>query len=131
MRQFLATFVSLASLVGGGGSVYSADGGVECFEKKIRPALVQHCYKCHAIGAKKVGGNLLRDSRDGLRKGADLGPVVEPGKPEDSLLITAVRYADDSLRMPPHGKLPPGVIADFETWVKLGAPDPRDKGAQI
>ena len=27
--------------------------------------------------------------------------------------------------MPPKGRLSPEEVADFETWIKLGAPDPR------
>ena len=43
--------------------------GIELFEKKIRPVLVKHCYKCHASGAKKVHGGLLLDTRAGIRRG--------------------------------------------------------------
>ena len=48
-----------------------------------------------------------------------------PGNPDESLLIRAIRYRDEELRMPPKAKLPDAVIADFEAWVKMGAPDPR------
>ncbi|MGO9464232.1 MAG: DUF1549 domain-containing protein [Isosphaeraceae bacterium] len=95
------------------------------FETKIRPVLVTTCSKCHARSAEKVKGGLLVDSREGLREGGDTGPAVVPGKPDESLLITAIRYQDDSLQMPPKTKLPDAVIADFEKWVKMGAPDPR------
>src|SRR4051794_36033253 len=74
--------------------------GIAFFETKIRPALVEHCYKCHSILAKKPGGGLLLDSRDGVRQGGESGQVIEPGRPEDSLLIKAVRYTDDSIKMP-------------------------------
>src|SRR5947209_12732235 len=30
--------------------------------------------------------------------------------------------------MPPKQKLPDSVVADFEQWVKMGAPDPRTAG---
>jgi hypothetical protein len=99
--------------------------GQEFFEKKIRPVLVQHCYECHAADSKEIGGNLLLDSRDSLRKGGDTGPAVVLNKPDESLLIKAIRYADDNLQMPPRGKLPAAAIADLEAWVKIGAPDPR------
>ncbi|TXT35614.1 MAG: hypothetical protein FD138_1282 [Planctomycetota bacterium] len=45
----------------------------------------------------------------------------------ESLLIKAIRYTDDSVKMPPKGKLPAAAIADLEEWIKRGAPDPRDK----
>lgn len=101
------------------------DAGSEFFEKKIRPLLVEHCYECHSAASKKLGGGLRLDYRDGWLAGGDSGQAIEPGKPDDSLLIQAVRYADDAVQMPPQGKLPAAAIADLEAWVKLGAPDPR------
>jgi hypothetical protein len=95
------------------------------FETRIRPVLANRCGECHAGTAKTLEAGLRLDSRQGLRTGGDSGPAVVPGKPEESLLIRAVRYGDDDLRMPPKGKLPDEVIADFETWVAMGAPDPR------
>ena len=62
--------------------------------------------------------------RAGVLAGGDSGPAVVPGKPEESLLIEALRH--EGLAMPPKGKLPDAVIADFERWVEMGAPDPRD-----
>ncbi len=93
------------------------------FESKIRPVLVTHCYECHATGAKIVQGGLRVDSRDGLTNGGDTGPAIVPGKAAESLLIKALRY--DGLEMPPKGKLPAAVVKDFETWIAMGAPDPR------
>src|SRR5258708_38473195 len=95
------------------------------FEAKIRPVLVTQCGKCHAQTAEKLRGGLRLDSREGLRRGGDSGPAVVPGKPEASLLIRAIRYRDEELRMPPKAKLPDAVVADFEAWGKMGAPDPR------
>jgi hypothetical protein len=96
------------------------------FETKIRPVLMTTCAKCHSKSATKIKGGLLVDSREGLRKGGDTGAAIVPGKPDESLLITAIRYTDDSLQMPPDKPLPKGVVADFEAWVKMGAPDPRE-----
>src|SRR5262245_50142894 len=101
------------------------EAGDAFFERKVRPVLVEHCYGCHSAQAKKQRGGLLLDSREGLRKGGDLGPALVPGRPEQSRLIRAVRYGDEDLRMPPKGKLPATVVADLEAWVKMGAPDPR------
>ncbi len=95
------------------------------FETKIRPVLMTMCSKCHASNAEKVKGGLLVDSRDGLRRGGDTGPAVVPGNLDQSLLIAAIRYTDDALQMPPKTKLSDEVIADFEKWVMMGAPDPR------
>jgi hypothetical protein len=96
------------------------------FEKKIRPVLVDNCYKCHSSESEKVKGELLLDTRDGFRKGGLTGAAIVPGNPDRSLLIKAIRSKDPDTAMPPKGKLPDSVIADFEAWVKMGAPDPRE-----
>lgn len=97
--------------------------GVEFFEKNVRPILVQHCYECHA--AEESNGGLLLDSRNGILKGGDTGTALVPGKPESSLLVTAVRYQNRDLQMPPQNKLSEKDIATLEKWVSIGAPDPR------
>jgi mono/diheme cytochrome c family protein len=103
--------------------------GIEFFEKKIRPALVQHCYECHSADAKALKGGLLLDSRDGWKRGGDSGPSIVPNKPGDSLLVKALKH-EDGYEMPPKGKLPDEVIADFVKWVEQGAPDPRTAPAK-
>jgi Protein of unknown function (DUF1553)/Protein of unknown function (DUF1549)/Planctomycete cytochrome C len=102
----------------------SADG-VAFFEQKVRPLLVKHCYECHSAGAKKLRGALRLDTRADTRKGGETGPAVVPGDLAKSLLVKAVRHADESLKMPPKAKLSAQEIADLEAWVKMGAPDPR------
>ncbi|MDP1590482.1 MAG: DUF1549 domain-containing protein [Prosthecobacter sp.] len=102
------------------------------FEKKIRPVLVNKCYECHSAEADKIKGGLALDTREGLRLGGDSGPAVVPGDLKASLLIEAIRYHNKDFAMPPQksgGKLPDAVIKDFEQWVSMGAPDPRDGAA--
>lgn len=101
--------------------------GVAFFETKIRPMLVEHCFKCHT--GKKAKADLHLDSRAAMLKGTDNGPAVVPGAPEKSLLMKAIRYEDTELRMPPRGKLPDAVIADFDTWIRRGAPWPEEAKA--
>ncbi len=101
------------------------------FEAKIRPVLATQCGKCHASTAEKLRGGLRVDSREGLRKGGDSAPAIVPGNPDESLLIRAIRYRDEELRMPPRAKLQGSVVADFEAWVKMGAPDPRTGPAVV
>lgn len=106
---------------------------LEFFEKNIRPVLVEHCYDCHSEEKGKNKGELTLDTRDGIRAGGDRGPAVVPGKPDDSILINAIRQTGQ-LRMPPDsrgGILPDDVIANFEKWVKDGAADPRDSAKVI
>jgi hypothetical protein len=98
----------------------------EFFEQKVRPVLVNQCYECHSKEAKKIKGGLLLDTRAGLIKGGDTSPALVPGDPEKSLLVKAIRWTDSDLQMPPKTKLPEAQITDLETWVKMGAPDPRN-----
>jgi mono/diheme cytochrome c family protein len=126
-------FVMIAVALGLVGGVSAAESeGVAFFEQRIRPVLIEHCYECHSAEAKKLKGNLYLDSKAGWQKGGDSGkPIIIPGKPEESLLIQSVRHEVEDLEMPPKKpKLPDAVIADLVTWVKLGAPDPRD-GAKV
>jgi cytochrome c553 len=88
------------------------------FEKRVRPLLIERCHKCHA--AEKTKGGLRLDSAKSLRQGGESGAVVVPGKPDESLLIQAVRH-ENGLKMPPDGKLNAAQIADLVTWVKSGA----------
>ena len=104
------------------GAEPSADD-VAFFESRIRPVLVQHCYECHAADSKELGGKLRLDSRDGIRTGGEAGPAIVPGKPDDSLIIQAIRF--DGLEMPPDKPLPEQVVQDFVTWIQRGAADPR------
>ena len=102
----------------------------EFFESRIRPVLVKSCYECHSTSSDEVGGELLLDSRNALRKGGESGPAIEVGSAEASLLVKAIKYED--LEMPPSGKLPDHVIADFEKWINTGcllytSPSPRDQ----
>lgn len=102
---------------------------IEFFEAKVRPVLVNHCYQCHSDEAAKAGklkGGLLLDTRAGVEKGGDQGPVIAPGKPNESSLVTSVRYTDENLQMPPKERLSDEQVAILEKWVAMGAPDPRD-----
>ncbi|MCA9065432.1 MAG: PSD1 domain-containing protein, partial [Planctomycetaceae bacterium] len=106
--------------------------GVDFFEAKIRPMLVSHCYECHSAGAaakNKLKAALFLDSRDGILRGGESGPAVVPGKPDESLLISALQHSD--FKMPPKGKLEDEIIAHFVKWVEMGAPDPREGGEVV
>jgi hypothetical protein len=97
------------------------------FEAKIRPVLVQHCYKCHSAESKDIRGGLLVDSRQGLLQGGDSGPAVVPGDSSAGQLLAALRH--ESVEMPPDRRLPDTVILDFQRWIETGAADPRDGSA--
>ena len=123
-RSWVIPVGLLAMLVEPMPTIADEPDGILFFERKIRPVLVKECYPCHSSEAKRIKGGLRLDLRAGLLKGGDSGPAVVPGKPDESRLLDALRY--DGIEMPPRSRLPDGVVADFERWVNLGAPDPRD-----
>jgi len=123
MRMPIAVLLALSA-------VAPVRGADDFFEKKIRPVLIEHCYKCHSAQTNKSRGGLVLDTREGWRVGGDTGPAIVPGEPAKSLLLRAMKH--DSLKMPSEQtKLPDATIADFETWIKMGAIDPRVGGATI
>ena len=124
LRPFLLRATVACCAFAGAARAEAPGEHVEFFERKVRPVLVEHCYKCHSAEAKKVKGGLRLDTRAATRKGGDTGPAVVPGDPNASLLLKALRY--DDVKMPPAGKLPDAVVRDVETWIKNGAADPRD-----
>jgi hypothetical protein len=89
------------------------------FETQIRPILQGTCFKCH--GGEKVRGGLRLDSRAALLKGGESGPALVPGDVDRSLLIQALRYTHEEIKMPPGKPLPAPAVADFVRWVKEGA----------
>ena len=100
---------------------------IEFFETQIAPILKQRCYKCHSHESGKAKGGLMLDSRRGWEQGGSEGAAIVPGKPEESLLMAAVRY--EGYEMPPEEKLPANEIALLEKWITKGAPDPRGSKA--
>ncbi len=98
---------------------------VRFFETKVRPVLVEHCVKCHGPEKQKAG--LRLDSRAAVLAGGDTGPAVVPGKPEESLLVTAIRHERRrSSRCRRRRSCPTTQIADLTRWVEMGAPWPGD-----
>ena len=95
------------------------------FEAKVRPLLAKHCYECHSAKAEKLKGGLLLDSQEGWTAGGDSGDAIEPGNAAGSLLMESVRYKNPDLQMPPKYQLAEAEIAVLETWIMMGAPDPR------
>jgi len=86
----------------------------EFFEKKIRPLLVENCYKCHSASSEKLKGGFRLDSKELALKGGESGKLaIVPGEAEKSLLIEAVRYTNTDLQMPPKKKLSQQQIDDL------------------
>ncbi|WP_373653741.1 PSD1 and planctomycete cytochrome C domain-containing protein [Schlesneria sp. DSM 10557] len=102
----------------------------EFFEKSIRPLFAKHCYDCHSVDTAADNGELALDGRVGLTAGGSRGPLFVPGKPEESLLVTALRYSDPQLRMPPEGKISNEEIDQVVKWIQMGAYVP-DYGSAV
>ena len=115
------SLTTLAVVVLGPATIRASDSNSDnsaFFERRVRPLLARHCYSCH--GSKKQEGGLRLDSADSLARGGDRGPVVVPGKPRTSLLLTAVERLGE-LKMPPTRPLSKGEIAIFRRWIVGGA----------
>ena len=120
-RRLARTCALLAAAASAGAA---DETGIEFFEKKIRPVLIERCHECHAAD-KKVKAGLRLDHAEGWLRGGDSGPAVVPGKPDESPLIKAIRYTKLEFEaMPPKSALPKEEVALLEEWVRRGAPAP-------
>jgi hypothetical protein len=97
------------------------------FETNIRPVLSEKCYECHSSKAAKIKGGLRLDHIELILQGGDSGPAIIQGKPDDSLIVQAIRYDDLDFHMPPKEKLPKKVVQDFEKWISEGADWPDEQ----
>ena len=101
------------------GPVAKSPQAVEFFENRIRPLFAKKCFACHTDARS---GGLRLDSRESILQGGDSGPAIVPGHPEQSLLIQAVSYTHERLKMPPPGKLPDAAIAELKETVTFAWP---------
>ncbi len=89
------------------------------FNEQVKPILTGRCLPCH--GADRKGELDLR-SKATLLTGGESGVVVEPGKPDESLLIEYV----ESEQMPPNEPLPADEVGILKRWVSQGAYFPAE-----
>jgi len=99
------------------GAAQAADGDDQ-FERQVRPLLIERCHKCHS--AKESKGGLRLDSRAAVLKGGESGAAIVVNKPDESLLIQAVRH-QSGLQMPPDGKLTNAQVEALAKWIRDGA----------
>lgn len=97
---------------------------IKFFETSVRPLLAAECYDCH--GPDKNKGGLRLDHIDWITKGGDTGPAIVAGKPDESLLVEAIRRDDPDFAMPPKTELSAADVEILEKWVALGAPWPKE-----
>ncbi|MCZ6793016.1 MAG: PSD1 and planctomycete cytochrome C domain-containing protein [Planctomycetota bacterium] len=98
------------------------------FSLRVLPLLKSKCFACHGDESKGFKGELDIRSRTGLLRGGESEePALVPGKPEESLIIQAVRWED--LEMPPkkNDRLTAAEIELIRRWIAAGAPWPDEK----
>lgn len=88
------------------------------FFEHVRPLLAHKCTACHGV-EKQEGG--LRMDTSAIFAGGDSGPAIVPGKPEESLIVQAVRHTHEGLAMPPKEKLDGKQVATLVDWIRKGA----------
>ena len=133
-RSFRVVLLFAAGMCAEVSAVAAAESDTDFFEKRIRPLLIDRCESCHSMAKGKTSGGLALDTREGWKTGGDSGSPIVSGKPDESLLIRAVKYVADGPQMPPKekgGKLSEAQIADLVEWVRRGAPDPRVATARL
>ena len=123
-RFFAGSLAGLVATLAASGRADTAAEQEAFFESQVRPLLVAHCVECH--GADDQSGELRLDRRSAIDRGGASGPIVVPGDPDKSRLVTAIRYGDSKLQMPPDGKLPAEAIDTLTAWVRRGAHWPAD-----
>jgi len=71
----------------------ATDEQIAFFEKKIRPALVKHCYECHSVDGDKIKGGLVLDTREGSRTASESGSGIGVREPIHNLTTGKRRQA--------------------------------------
>ena len=92
------------------------------YQARVAPILDRHCVVCH--GAEKQKAKLRLDSFEALMKGAESGPVLQPGDLKGSELFRRITLpASDEEVMPNDGKplLSRDEIRNLELWIAGGA----------
>ncbi len=93
----------------------------DLFRGQIAPILERKCLSCHS-GSKPKGGLSLTTAQAALA-GGESGAVIEPGKPDESLLVEYI--SGDKPEMPKEGKpLAADEVAAIREWIQQGAPWP-------
>jgi len=96
----------------------SQEKDIRLFDERVAPILEKRCLPCHNEELKNANISFL--DRDSLLSGGTLGPALVPGRPDQSLLISALRH-EGELQMPPGPKLSSKEIAVLTDWIKRGA----------
>ena len=92
------------------------------FAEDINPIFKGYCVSCHQPGGQGYeASGLDLTSYDGLMKGTKFGPMVIPGKPDESNLIVLID-GKAKISMPFGHKLLPSCLRDnIWSWIFQGA----------
>ena len=97
------------------------------YVKQVKPILSAKCFACH--GALKQEAGLRLDAAGLIRKGSEGGPIIQPNKPDESVMLQRVTSSDVETRMPPAGEGEPlddGQLAILRSWIQQGADAPDE-----
>ena len=123
-RRFVARLLFVVCYALLSHSAVSAQAEFDDYETNVRPLLIKHCVKCH--GAEKQESGLRLDSSDYWLEGGISGPALVAGKPDQSLMLIAVKKTNSDLLMPPgSASLSRDEIEKLEQWILKGAKAPR------
>ena len=88
------------------------------FRESVAPILERRCVGCHSEANRK--GKLSLESSEGLRRGGEGGPSVEPGRPDESLLVEKI--VGPKPPMPKNAApLPAAEVEAIRRWIESGA----------
>ncbi|MBI4288705.1 MAG: hypothetical protein HY671_09795 [Chloroflexi bacterium] len=93
------------------------------YSQDIQPIFTEYCVKCH--NPRDAHKGLRLDTYQAMMRGHKDGPVIVPGRPEDSILLRNVkRETAASSGMPFHQEpLARNQVQNIENWVRQGALD--------
>lgn len=98
------------------------------YVNQVQPFLVTYCVECHNQGLAKDGYKVT--TYETLTDPGKKGPLVIPGKPDESRLSQTIRGRGEY--MPPAGHPQPSKeeIAMIVAWVEAGAPNDNAEDAK-
>jgi hypothetical protein len=120
----LVSAALLLALLAGSSAQGAEAAAVPLFERDVLPILNAHCLQCHG-GVHQRNGLDLR-SLPAVLKGGQSGPVIVPGKPDESLLWQKLQT--DAMPKTDN-KVAAANKAIIRAWIASGARSAEPKGA--
>lgn len=128
VRSFFAALIAALALLPDVAPIAQAgepEDSERYFSEQVMPILAEHCLDCHSHASGESGGGLMLDSLAAMTIGGSRGRAVVASQPDQSLLLTAVGYADTDLQMPPEYQLPENQVSILRQWIASGAEVPQ------